>query len=97
MEKRIKKAEEKENIILFMPFACTMEVSDRCDTLFGNDIFMNIFRCLKEEEFSLVEGHNIYIIYPNVENRVIIKRLNDGVMEFINDCVFSNYVEFKLR
>lgn len=97
MENRIKKAEEWENIILFMPFACTMEVSNRDEALARDDIFIVIFKCLLEENASLIAGHNIYIIYPNVENYVIIKKLNDGSMELIDDCIFSKYIKFKLR
>lgn len=97
MENRIKKAEERENIILFMPFACTLEVSNRDETLLKEDIFTVIFKCLLEENASLIAGHNIYIIYPNVENYVIIKKLNDGSMELIDDCIFSKYIKFKLR
>lgn len=94
---RIKKAETMENIILFMPFACTLELSDNLESLLDSDIFSCIFKCLKEKEKELLEGHNIYIIYPNVENYIIIKRLNDDTMELVMDEAFSRYIEFKMR
>lgn len=97
MENRIRKAEEKENIILFMPFACTMELSNNLDSLLREDIFTYIFNCMRENNNSLVERHNIYIIYPNIENYIIIKKLNDNTMELLFDEVFSKYIRFKLR
>lgn len=97
MENRIRKAEEKENIILFMPFACTMELSNNLDSLLKEDIFTCIFNCMRENNNSLVERHNIYIIYPNIENYIIIKKINDNTMELLFDEVFSKYIRFKLR
>ncbi len=97
MRNRISKAEKYENIILFVPFACTLEVSDDLDSLLSKDIFTYIFKCLIENESKLIKGHNIYIIYPNCENYVIIKNLNDDLIEFLHLDVFTNYIKFEIR
>ncbi len=97
MISRIRKAEKYENIILFIPFACTLEVSYNLDSLLEKDIFTYIFKCLFESERELVEGHNIYIIYPNCENYIIVKNLNNDVIEFLMHDVFTKYIKFELK
>ena len=97
MVNRISKANDMENIILFIPFACTMEVSDNLELLLKSDIFSYIFKYIKTNNSELVNGHNIYIIYPNCENYIIIKDLTNDTLEFIMDEVFSKYIKFNIK
>ena len=97
MVNRISKANDMENIILFIPFACTMEVSDNLELLLKSDIFSYIFKYIKTNNCELVNGHNIYIVYPNCENYIIIKDLTNDTLEFIMDEVFSKYIKFNIR
>lgn len=94
---RIERAEKFENIILFIPFACTLEVSSDLSSLLHRDIFFYIFKFLIEENSKYLEEHNVYLIYPNCENYIIIKNLNDDTMEFIMDDVLKKYIEFEIR
>ena len=97
MVNRISKANDMENIILFIPFSCTMEVSDNLELLLKSDIFSYIFKYIKTNNSELVNGHNIYIVYPNCENYIIIKDLTNDTLEFIMDEVFSKYIKFNIR
>lgn len=94
MVSRIRKANEGENIILFIPFSCTLELSDHLESLLKSDIFTYIFRCILKKEQGIIRNNNIYIIYPNCENYIIIKNLNTDQMEFLMDSVFLQYIRF---
>lgn len=94
---RISKAERHENIILFVPFACTLEISSNLESLVKKDIFTYIFEYLRKNKKELILGHNIYIIYPNCENYVIIKNLSNNLMELVHLDVFSKYIRFEIR
>jgi len=97
MKYRIKKAESKENIILFIPFACTKELSTNLSPTFNADIFTYLFQCFVKEEPSFSKTHDIYIIYPNLENYILFKKLNDNTREFVMKEVLTEYIKFKLK
>ncbi len=97
MVSRISKANMSENIILFIPFACTLEISDDLELLLKADIFTYLFKVILEYEKDIIKNNNIYIIYPNLENYIIIKDLTHDRLEFIMDDVFSRYIKFIIK
>ncbi len=97
MVSRISKANMSENIILFIPFACTLEISDDLELLLKADIFTYLFKVILEYEKDIIRNNNIYIIYPNLENYIIIKDLTHDRLEFIMDDVFSRYIKFNIK
>lgn len=97
MVSRISKANMSENIILFIPFACTLEISDDLELLLKADIFTYLFKVILEYEKDIIKNNNIYIIYPNLENYIIIKDLIHDRLEFIMDDVFSRYIKFIIK
>ncbi len=97
MVSRISKANMSENIILFIPFACTLEISDDLELLLKADIFTYLFKVILEYEKDIIKNNNIYIIYPNLENYIIIKDLTHDRLEFIMDDVFSRYIKFNIK
>ena len=97
MVSRISKANMSENIILFIPFACTLEISDDLELLLKADIFTYLFKVILEYEKDIIKNNNIYIIYPNLENYIIIKDLTYDRLEFIMDDVFSKYIKFNIK
>lgn len=97
MVSRISKANMSENIILFIPFACTLEISDNLELLLKADIFTYLFKVILEYEKDIIKNNNIYIIYPNLENYIIIKDLTHDRLEFIMDDVFSKYIKFNIK
>lgn len=97
MVSRISKANMSENIILFIPFACTLEISDDLELLLKADIFTYLFKVILEYEKDIIKNNNIYIIYPNLENYIIIKDLIHDRLEFIMDDVFSKYIKFNIK
>ena len=97
MVSRISKANMSENIILFIPFACTLEISDNLELLLKADIFTYLFKVILEYEKDIIKNNNIYIIYPNLENYIIIKDLIHDRLEFIMDDVFSKYIKFNIK
>ena len=97
MVSRISKANMSENIILFIPFACTLEISDNLELLLKADIFTYLFKVILEYEKDIIKNNNIYIIYPNLENYIIIKDLIHDRLEFIMDDVFYKYIKFNIK
>ena len=97
MVSRISKANMSENIILFIPFACTLEISDDLELLLKADIFTYLFKVILEYEKDIIKNNNIYIINPNLENYSIIKDLMHDRLEFIMDDVFSKYIKFNIK
>ena len=74
-----------------------LEISDNLELLLKADIFTYLFKVILEYEKDIIKNNNIYIIYPNLENYIIIKDLTHDRLEFIMDDVFSKYIKFNIK
>lgn len=97
MKKEIDKANDKENIILFLPYAFTLEFKDSITASFTSDIFSYIYRVLKKDYPELYRNNCIYMIYINFLNEIIIKNLSKNIIEFLELDVFNNYIGFEIK
>ena len=97
MKKEIEKAKDGENIILFLPYAFTLEFKDSITASFTSDIFSYIYRVLKKDYPELYRNNCIYMIYINFLNEIIIKNLSKNIIEFLELDVFNNYIGFEIK
>lgn len=97
MIKRINDANDKENIIIFLPFAFTLEAEDPITESISKDIFPYIFRQVIKNNPNLLKNNRIYMIYPSCDNQVIIRNLNEHKVEFIETDVISKYFKIEIK
>lgn len=97
MKKEIEKAKDGENIILFLPYAFTLEFKDSLSSLFSSDIFSYIYRALIKDYPELYRNNCIYMIYINFLNEIVIKNLSKNIIEFLELDVLNNYISFEIK
>ena len=91
---RISRANKKEDIVLFLPFAFTLEVPYLYNTL---DIFSLIFKIIKKYNTELINGHEIYAIYPNYKNQIVLKNLTKNKKEYLDKNYLSKYIKYDMN
>jgi len=96
MVKEINKANYGENIILFLPYAFTLELEDNINSYLSSDIFSYIFNVLVKE-IDILQDNEIFMIYPNYENKIIVKNLNTKEIEFITSNLINKYITFDIN
>lgn len=96
MLKEINKANYGENIILFLPYAFTLELEESITSYLSSDIFSYIFNILIKET-DLLQDNEIFMIYPNYENKIIVKNLNTKKIEFIESDLLNRYITFSIE
>lgn len=96
MLKEINKANYGENIILFLPYAFTLELDKNIENHSSSDIFSYIFDTLLKE-IDILQDNEIFMIYPNYENKIIIKNLNTKEIEFITSDLINKYISFNIN
>ena len=97
MIKRINDAKDKENIIIFLPFAFTLESEDIITESISKDIFPYIFRQVIKNNPHLLRNNRIYMIYPSYDNQVIIRNLNEHKVEFLETDILSKYFKIEIN
>ena len=90
------KINTKENIIVFIPFPFTLELEDLLSSRFSSDIFSQIVFKMKNA-ISFFNNHIVYFIYPNLENKIILKNISTGDIEYLNSNIISKYIFVKYR
>ena len=96
MIKEINKANYGENIILFLPYAFTLELEESISSHLSSDIFSYIFNILIKE-IDILQDNEIFMIYPNYENKIIVKNLNTKEIEFIETDLLNKYINFNIE
>ena len=91
------KIDLNENVILFIPFPFTLELEDSISSRLSSDIFSQIIFRMKQSYYSFFENHIIYFIYPNLENKIILKNVRTGDIEYLNSDIISKYIFVKYR
>lgn len=90
------KIKPKENIIVFIPFPFTLEFEGSISSLLASDIFSQIIFDIKKNNINFFKEHKIYFIYPNLENKIILKNLTTGKVEYLKSNLISKYIYIKL-
>lgn len=92
---KIKK--DSEDALLFLPFPVTMDCSGSITGDHTTTVFNQIYNEIENSENSLVNGKIVYIIYPSLDNKIVLRNLSDSSMapEFLDDISLSKFICFK--
>ena len=90
---RLEKMKENENLVLFFPFDVTIEFEGSVTS--SADIFSYIIDIIRGKNKKITDEHIIYMIYPNIENKIVLKKFsNQGdELEFLHSDLLKNYIE----
>lgn len=98
VKQRLLKIKPNENCILFIPFPLTLEFenSDMVNLISTN--YHHVIKGIFYNEPELIKGKEIYAIYPNHENKIIIRKLFTGTkmafdIEFLENNYFHEYIQ----
>ncbi len=89
----LKNIKKQENVIVFIPFAFTLEMEASLSSKLGSDMFTQIMRVMEKEMSDLFNNRIIYFIYPNIENKVIVKNYTRNICEYIDTDILSKYIK----
>ena len=94
--KEFKKALENikadENIVVFIPYPFTMEKEGTLSSIMCSDIFTQIILKFQEKNSEYLTKHEVYLIYPNIENKIIIKNINNWKTKYLISNLLSKYI-----
>lgn len=96
MMKELEKAKNGENIILFLPYAFTLEFSGSLASFMSSDVFSYIYSILIKDHPELYRNNQAYMIYINFFNEIVLKNLSTKQIEFICLDVFYKYIYFEI-
>ena len=78
--------------IIFIPYPVVLD-GEGLDILhFCGDLLSAIFTELKKK--NLVKERKLYVIYPCVENALVIRYLNNSQREFFSDHELRKYIAY---
>jgi hypothetical protein len=95
--KRLESIKPFEKCILFSPFPITMELSTSIVTNIMSSTDHLVIKAIKKYNPKIIDNKEIYIIYPNLENKIIIRKLFDGIklvfdIEFLDISIINEYI-----
>ena len=95
INERFNKIKENEDVILFIPFDFTNECEKSLTDYFFDDIFSYTLCQLKKDRKEFFEKHKIYLVYPNIENKIVLKSIKDDEekIEFLKTNILKKYIE----
>lgn len=96
MKKELEKAKDSENIILFLPYAFTLEFSESFTSFMLSDVFSYIYSILIKDHPELYRNNQAYMLYINFFNEIVLKNLSTKQIEFICLDVFYKYIYFEI-
>lgn len=94
---RISKINDDEDGLIFIPFCLTSNIEGSIVDYLSSDVFDIIFQNLVYFDLNKMLGKSIYIVYPTIENKVILRKAFDGKAivhgkyEYIHTDLISNY------
>ena len=93
--KRLKTVQESENAIFFFPYPITLDM-DPYDSFsmlqFCSDILDSVFRELKKN--GLVGNRKVYAIYPSLDEKMVLRCLNDNKREYLSSIDAEKYFKY---
>ena len=93
---RLNTVEKDENLILFFPFPIlSCDAPNAVMLQFSRNILTVVFNAL--ENNGLVNGRQIYAIYPCMSNYLAIRHLNKRVCEYVSSEPLKNYIDYNIN
>lgn len=99
---RLSQIKDDENAILFIPFPITLTLkeSNSCsDTgTLNYDYLYFVYQALKRDNGfrGLANGKCLYVIYPTIDDRMVLRDLTNNKIEFIDLADNSTYIELRI-
>lgn len=95
IKKQLSRIAEGENLISFLPFPAVLDHESCIYTQFSADIFTAIYDTLERE--GLVCGRRVYVIYPALDGKSVIRNLNNNTREFLDSPEINAYISYEFR
>ncbi len=98
VKQRLLKIKPNENCILFIPFPLMLEFENSDMQSFIANNYHQVVKGIFYNEPELIKGKEIYAIYPNHENKIIIIKIFTGTkmtfdIEFLEKNYFHEYIK----
>ena len=93
IKKSFDKIDDGENLLIFIPFPFTTEIKKSLSSILGSNIFLIIMKLLAKEKADFFKKHTIYFIYPNYENKIVLRNYSEGILEYIDVNILSQYIK----
>ena len=93
LENLVKKIKADENGIFFFPFPITFDYKDSIFSIIGRDILQVLYEELKEK--GLVNMKNLYVLYPAIDNTIVLRNMEEKVREYLRCPEFDDYIVYK--
>lgn len=92
-EKRLRTINEDENVVFFFPYPITHDGEKMIFTQFASDILSAIFDELQRN--GKVGDRTIYVIYPSMDRKMVLRCLNNNVREFVESPEISQHISYE--
>ena len=92
IENALGKIDDEENVVIFIPYPFTMEEEGALSSILCSDIFTQIIIRIKQKNSEYFKKHEVYFIYPNIENKIIIKDMNNWKTKYLKSDILSKYI-----
>ena len=86
------KIEDDENVIFFIPYPIALDSKDMVFTQFASDILSAVADQLKK--LGHMSQREVYAIYPGMNHEMVIRRLKNGVREYIDGTAIEKYIKY---
>lgn len=93
-KKRLNNIKSLEKCVLFLPFPLSVEIEGSLMPLLSSSKYHLVVRSLEVYNPDIIKNKEVFIIYPNLENKVILRKLYNGQKE-IFDIEFVTTDKFK--
>ena len=94
LAKRISSLKEDENGVLFFPYPITLDGEELRFLSSTTDILSAIYNDLLAE--GIIGTRNIYILYPTMDNKIVLRYMNTGTREYLYSAEISKHISFDI-
>ena len=90
----LSKIEQDENMILLFLYPVTLDLEGSIVTFFG-DVLSTIYHDFNKK--GMILNRKIYVIYPTIDNKMVVRLLNSNQREYFIDNNFSEFLKYELQ
>lgn len=90
----LSKIEQDENMILLFLYPVTLDLEDSIVTFLG-DVLTTIYHDFNKK--GMILNRKIYVIYPTIDNKIVVRLLNSNQREYFIDNNFSEFLKYELQ
>lgn len=95
MSRLLKKVKPDENVIFFIPYPIVLDEEGMVYHQFCDDILSIVFDTLRKND--LINKRMIYVIYPNFQNKIVLRCLNTYVREYLEYDELQKYIKYDIK